>query len=75
MMIGHQGVDHKMLVRHEGANYQLVKVPSGKLAVHPDTVLLHRHKMCISECALPDLLKNGRTKIRRNFAQLFLPRP
>jgi len=23
------------LVRHEGANYQRVKVPSGKLSVHP----------------------------------------
>ena len=27
--------DPKILVRHEGANYQRVKVPSGKLSVHP----------------------------------------
>jgi len=28
-------VDPNILVRHEGANYQRVKVPSGKLSVHP----------------------------------------
>jgi len=31
----HLSPTHDILVRHEGANYQRVKVPSGKLSVHP----------------------------------------
>jgi hypothetical protein len=27
--------NYHMLVRHEGASYQRVQVPSGKLTVHP----------------------------------------
>jgi two-component system cell cycle sensor histidine kinase/response regulator CckA len=30
---------HKMWVRHEGANHQRVRVPSGKLTVHPGSYL------------------------------------
>ena len=31
--------DHNIWVRHEGANHQRVRVPSGKLTVHPGSYL------------------------------------